>query len=393
LVTLLVAAMLALLPAAAEAQTEDKSTPSVAVRAGESLWSISEQRLGPNATPQRIVEGAERIYALNRARIGADPDLIFVGQELSLPPAMSAPPTGATLSRKTAEAAEAGPRDRAAKGTKGEAQRTASDGADVKGGEASGPVTEREAEPATLPDVAAAAPVPAVGAVASNDAQPPPFVSFSRTIRTEVVSAASALAESFESFFGVSADAGTEGRRLLCLGVLALTLLVAAFLAWKLPMRRTTRGDAERWGMPAGYYGETPPAHRVAPFAYHPGSLGGSLGDRDEQGTRREAPRAPGRGRRAVLTGSGVPCAASIIRKADTDAVLGRAPKAVAVARNGLALGAHNPKVRRAPRRAHATMRARKLRPRLRPRRGAPRRPRPPVTFGQTKGVSTRGGR
>lgn len=397
----LAAVMLALFPAVAEAQAGDKSTSSVVVQPGDSLWSISEERLGPNAAPQRIVEGAEQIYALNSERIGPDPNLILVGQELLVPRAMSERPTGATPAPKTAMAAgaaEAGPRDRAAKGTGGKAPKPAPGtaavgGADAGDVEASEPVAQRASLPG-LPDGSAAATVPAVRAVASNDAQPSSSVaSFLRTVRTEVVSAASALAE---SFFGVfSADTRAEGRRLLGVGVLALTLVVTALMAWKLPMRRTTRGDAERWGTSSGYYGyygETP-AHRITPFAYHPGSLGGSLGDRDEQDARREAPRALGRGRRAVLMGSrGV--SASIVRKADTGAARGRAPKARAVVpRNGLALGAHNPRVRRAPRRVHATMRARILRPRLRPRRGAPRRPMLPAAVGQTKGVNTRAGR
>ncbi len=396
LVVTLAAVMLALFPAVAEAQTGDKSTSSIVVRPGDSLWSISEERLGPNANPQRIVKGTAQIYALNRERIGADPNLILVGQELLVPPTMSERPTGATAAApKTAEATEAGPRDRSAKSTTGKAPRTAPGGAGAKGGEASETAAEREVERATLPalpDVAVAAPVPTVASMASNDAQPSSVASFLRTVRTEFASAASALAE---SFFGVfSADARTEERRLLGLGVLVFTLVVAALVAWRLPMRRTTRKDAERWGTSSGYYGyyngETPTAYRISPFVYHPGSLGGSLGDRDRQDARREAPGAPGR--RAVLTGSVVSLAASVVRKAGKADGRGRTPKARAVPRNGLALGAHNPKVRRAPRRVHATMRARKLRPRLRPQRGASRRQRLPVALGQTNAGSNRDG-
>ena len=104
MVTLLVTAILALLPSAVGAQTEDTRTPSVVVRPGDTLWSISERRLGTGATPQRIMNGAEKIHALNRARIGADPNLILVGQELLVPPAMSEPPAGvgATVSARKA---------------------------------------------------------------------------------------------------------------------------------------------------------------------------------------------------------------------------------------------------------------------------------------------------
>ncbi len=400
LAVVLTAVVLALFPAAAEAQTsaptEDRSAPSVVVRPGDSLWSISEGRLGPNASPQRVADAAERIHALNRGRIGADPDLIFVGQELSLPPALSEGPTGASAARKSAQAAEVTPRDRVAKGTTGTTgkapkpvPRTVAGGAGAKGGEA--PETaarqeaQQEAEPVGLPalqDEAAAAPVPAVRAVASNGSPTSPVASLLRAVRAEVASAASALAE---SFFAVAADARADGRRLLGLGVLALTLLVAALVAWKMPMRRTTRGDAERWGTSSGYYGyygEAPPAPGTTSFFYRPGTLGGPLGDQDERDTRREAPRSPGLGRRAVFVGSsGTASSPGVARETGTPAGRGRAPrakaKAGAVPRNGLALGVHNPEVRRAPRRARATMRARRLRPRLR----------------QGRGVSARGGR
>lgn len=57
------------------------------VAPGDSLWSISHQRLHPNATTQQISNEAGRIYELNRSRIGDDPSLIFPGQELLAPPA------------------------------------------------------------------------------------------------------------------------------------------------------------------------------------------------------------------------------------------------------------------------------------------------------------------
>ena len=388
-------AMLALSPAAAEAQTsaptEDRSARAVVVRPGDSLWSVSEERLGPNASPRSVMKGAERIHELNRARIGADPNLILVGQKLLLPPAMSGPPTGATVpARKAAAASGADPRDRAAKVPAGkEAPRKAAGqgtiprseisleeaaetlGTDTKGGEAPETVAQQEAEPVGLPalqDEAAAAPVPAVRAVASDDSPASTVASFLRTLRAEAASAASALAG---SFFAVAADARADGRRLLGVGIWALTLFVVALLAWKLPTRRTTREDAERWGMSSGYYGETTPASGTTPFFYHPGTLGVPLGDRDEQDARR-----------AVFVGGGTASSPSVARETGAPAGRGRAPRARAkvraraVPRNGLALGAHNPEVRRAPRRARAAMRARRLRPRLRP-----------------KGVSARGGR
>jgi len=214
LALVLAAAMLAVSPEAAEARTGDKGAPSVVVRPGDSLWSISEGLLGPGASPRRVMKGAERIHALNRARIGADPDLIFVGQELSLPPAMSGPPNGATVpARKAAEASGSeasgsGPRVRAAKGPAGkEAPRKASGQGAIPRSDIS---LEEDAEmlgadtagKEALPEPRAAAPVPVVRMVASKDAQP-------------------------GSFFGVPADARAEGRLLLGLGIMAL---VAAYV-------------------------------------------------------------------------------------------------------------------------------------------------------------------
>jgi diguanylate cyclase (GGDEF)-like protein len=88
LAVMLAAVMLALSPAVAEAQTEDKNTSSVVVRPGDSLWSISEEWLGPNATPQQIYNKTARIYALNSERIGEDPNLIYPGEVLLLKPAL-----------------------------------------------------------------------------------------------------------------------------------------------------------------------------------------------------------------------------------------------------------------------------------------------------------------
>ena len=387
-VTLVVAAaVLAMFPAAADAQTsvptEDGSAPAMVVRPGDSLWSISEERLGPDAAPQRVADAAERIHALNRGRIGADPDLIFVGQELSLPPALSERTTAAMPAPKTTEAAEAGPRDRAAKGTASNAhkpaptttQRTAAGGADVEGAGAS----KTEAQPVSLPVLpdAAASPVPAVGMMAPDGSPTSPVATFLRTIRAELASVPTALAESF-------ADARADGRRLLGVGVMLLTILVAALIAWKLPMRRTTRRDAERWGMPAGYYGARLDYLNalVAFRPVSPGDLG--LQEAGQEGT--PVTRAPEQ--RGVPTGNGFTPVANGARKAAatisaTTSVVAarRVRKAKAKPkdkpRNGLALGAHNPEVRSAPRRARATMRARRPRPRLR----------------HGRGVSARGGR
>jgi nucleoid-associated protein YgaU len=342
----LAALMLALSPAVAEAQTEDKSIPSVVVRPGDSLWSISEERLGQNATPQRIADAAEQIYTLNRGRIGADPDLIFVGQELLVPPAMAsrrstgATPVVATTARKTSDVTEADPRNRVAEGETGKAPRTAPGGADAKDGKASAPVDQRGAEPVSLPDEAEAAPTPSVRTLASNDSPPSPVAPVLRSVRSAVASAASVVAAVSGSFADSFAEARADGRRLLGFGVLLLTLVVVTLMAWKLPMSRPTREDAERWRIPIGYRYEMPAANRNnAPFASRPDSTGGFLGDRGD-------------------------LAVSIVRKADMAGGRRRTVKARAVPRSGLALGAHNPEVRRALLRTRVPVRARNPRPR-----------------------------
>jgi Tol biopolymer transport system component len=71
---------------AADDVDRERPERTVIVKPGDSLWSISEERLGPEASPQRVYEHTYKMYALNRKIIGSDPDLIFVGQRLSLPP-------------------------------------------------------------------------------------------------------------------------------------------------------------------------------------------------------------------------------------------------------------------------------------------------------------------
>ena len=236
----LAAAMLALSPAAAGAQTRDESapsesTPSVVVRPGDSLWSISEERLGPDASPRRVMRGAERIHALNRERIGADPALVLAGQELTIPRAMSEPPNGATPpARKAAEASGPDPRERAAKGPagKGAPRKASGQGAIPRSAisleEAAGMLGAGTAGKEALPNQRAVAPVPAARTVASNDAQPSSVGPLLSTVRTGFASAASALTD---PLFGAPADARAEGRRLLGLVVLALTPAVAALAA------------------------------------------------------------------------------------------------------------------------------------------------------------------
>jgi DNA-binding CsgD family transcriptional regulator len=243
------AVVLAVSPAVAEAQgmarvkDAQKGAERIVVSPGDSLWSISEERLGPNATPQQIANAVERIYALNRNQIGADPNLIFPGQKLLAPPvgelSTAELSTGATRAREATEAAQASLTDRAAKSGTDQASRTAVGATDGKGEEASDPVALRE--------VGAAAPVPAVKSLAPEDSPRSPIESFARTVRSAVV--------------GAFPRDDYLGRKLLGLGVIVLTLIVCGLMAWKLPMRRNV-GHSAAWGIPGGH-----PKYRVHPEA------------------------------------------------------------------------------------------------------------------------------
>lgn len=245
-VALSVVALL-LTPAVAQAQgmapTKDArgAERAVVVNRGDSLWSISEEQLGQNATPQQIAREVERIYALNRGRIGANPNLIFPGQEFMLPPvsepSSSEPSTGATPGRESNEPAQARSMDRVAESeTSRETSRTPV--REVAGND--GPAPDSEARPETLPDEVAAAPVPTVRSLASKGS---PY----------------SLVESF-------AEVRTDGRRLVSLGILMLIGIatIVGASARGLIARRNAR-RRERW------FRETYGRNYAAfdPFAWH----------------------------------------------------------------------------------------------------------------------------
>ncbi len=64
---------------------------SYAVAPGDCLWSIAARRLGPGATNRSIDRGWRAIYAANQPTIGPDPNLIFPGLVLTLPPLDTTP--------------------------------------------------------------------------------------------------------------------------------------------------------------------------------------------------------------------------------------------------------------------------------------------------------------
>lgn len=60
------------------------------VRAGDSLWSLARDRLGPDASDADLLRLTRSTYAANRGAIGPDPDVIHPGLRLRVPD-----PTGA----------------------------------------------------------------------------------------------------------------------------------------------------------------------------------------------------------------------------------------------------------------------------------------------------------
>ncbi len=219
----LVVALLAVLPAVAQAQEEEGAASArVVVSPGDTLWSISSERLGPDSTPQQIAREVERIYALNRDQIGSDPNLIFSGQELSLP-AVGGSSTGKPATKKTDPAAQAAQGGRTIKGE---------------------PANQQASLP-NLPKVPASATVPTIGSLATDAS--PTTSSLTSAVRSAVE------APSIGTFFA-EAQTTADGRLLLGRGIIALTVLLAVLMAWKLPMRRDL-GDSEEWGIYPGYYG------------------------------------------------------------------------------------------------------------------------------------------
>lgn len=63
---------------------------TVTVRSGESLWSISQELLGPGASDEEIAAAWPQLWAANGDRI-VDPDLLRPGTVLHLPSALLAP--------------------------------------------------------------------------------------------------------------------------------------------------------------------------------------------------------------------------------------------------------------------------------------------------------------
>ena len=217
----------------------ESSTTRLVVEPGDSLWSISEEHIGPGATPKQIAYEVERTFDLNRERIGGNPNLIFPGQEFVLLPPASDTAATAPVSQEPAAAQQA-PKPIVVQSE----------------GVSDSPVAERAVSQEAVPENGAS------GGAVSEDAVPAPPTRGQTDEQAENASAESVPAESVPS---TTAAGGITGslleaydnieveRRLLGIGILALTLIVAILMAWRLPMRRNVE-DPAAWGIPQDYY-------------------------------------------------------------------------------------------------------------------------------------------
>ena len=231
------------------------STQRLVVEPGESLWSISEEHIGPGATPEQTAYEVDRIFELNRERIGEDPNLIYPGQEFVLvspAPNTTAPsmPKEPAVSEEPAVTAQLAPKPIVVEPE----------------GVSDPPVAEHAVSQEAVPENGAS------GGAVSEDAVPAPPTRGQTDEQAENASAESVPAESVpagsvpdESVPSTTVAGGIAGsllevydnikveRRLLGIGILALTLIVATLMALRLPMRRNVE-DPAAWGIPQDYY-------------------------------------------------------------------------------------------------------------------------------------------
>ena len=202
-----------------------------AVNPGDSLWVISQQRLEPDPNPEQIMNEVGRIYELNQDLIGNDPNLIFPGQELLLP-AVYKPAVPAAVPEQPAaqeQASEEVAQERVPESVpesvvpeqvpESVAPQQVAEPINSETGAVSGQQTSEEDAPV----------------VATRSVPPWPQVSYS------------------EQYSEEDARNNMLLRRLLGLGIIVLTVLVAILIAWRLPLRRNVDGPT-MWGIPREYY-------------------------------------------------------------------------------------------------------------------------------------------
>ncbi len=220
-IALLAAMLLVLFPGRAEAQEQEEeqaannAETTTMVQPGDSLWTMAQARLAPDPAPQRVALEVERIYALNQDRIGPDPGMIRAGQELLVPP-VTEPATGEVVATPQPASLQPAPPEP----TTVQPEEIPASAADS--------VEEPPAPTAELPEL--------------------PEAERNFTVR-EIVPQGSTSISPFS-------DLGdTERRRILGIGIILATLVLALLIAWRLPLNRTVGGSSSSWGSYGGAYG------------------------------------------------------------------------------------------------------------------------------------------
>jgi hypothetical protein len=234
------------------------ATPRLVVEPGDSLWSISEEHIGLGATPEQIAYEVERIFELNRDQIGENPNLIFPGQEFFL---VSAAPGGAAAApeQPVAVAEQQQAPEPIVVESEGVSDSPAAENAAIENvvpedGVSEGAVSE-DAIPTALPsrdqtdEQAESAPAESVTAE-SAPAESAPAESTPAESAAPATTAESIGDSVLEAYNNLKGE-----RRLLGVGILALTLIVALLMAWRLPMRRNVE-NPQAWGIPQQQYYE-----------------------------------------------------------------------------------------------------------------------------------------
>ena len=251
-VALMAALVALLLPTVAQAQ-ESSAPASVVVRPGDTLWSISEQQLGPRATPQRIARKAERIYVLNQDQIGSDPNLIFAGQELSLPSAGQKKASAHEAPGAVQGANQTAQKDPAQDVKAAKAVAAAKASAETN--KADSPVAERD----VLPKRPEVKPVPVARPLSSDSLSRSPVAHFLDDVRSTVTLAVAAAVGGLVGTFTEVAKSAPEGRRMLGSALLGmssvLAMILALYVAAELWGRRYAQRRArEQWARERRYY-------------------------------------------------------------------------------------------------------------------------------------------
>jgi len=234
------------------------ATTRLVVEPGDSLWSISEEHIGPGATPEQVAYEVERIFELNRDQIGENPNLIFPGQEFFL---VSAAPGGAAAApeQPVAVAEQQQAPEPIVVESEGVSDSPAAENAAIESVVPEDDVSEgavsEDAIPAATPsrdqtdEQAESAPAESAPAE-SAPAESAPAESVPAESAAPATTAGSIGDSVLEAYNNLKGE-----RRLLGVGILALTLIVALLMAWRLPMRRNVE-DPQAWGIPQQQYYE-----------------------------------------------------------------------------------------------------------------------------------------